>query len=110
MSKTAIKPLVSHGYEFVAGGKVLAEVFDPSLVRLFEHADGVTIYDGRFMVAKVFPVPVERQGPMARQFAASNEMLELLKMFVEAHAIEDSQLMRVTVDEAQALIEKVEGE
>jgi len=70
-----LQPLVPHGYEFVANGKVLAEVFDPGLARLF---------------------------------AASDEMLELLKLFVEAHVINSRQQMCMAVDEAQALIEKVE--
>lgn len=47
---------------------------------------------------------------IACRFAASDEMLELLKMFVEAHDIDDSQLMRVRVGEARELIERVEGE
>jgi len=72
-----IKPLVPHGYEFVANGKVLAEVFDPGLARLF---------------------------------AASDEMLELLKLFVEADEIDDIQRMRVRVGEARELIARVEGE
>jgi len=47
---------------------------------------------------------------IARQFAAAPEMLELLKMVVEADEIDDSQLMRVRVGEARELIERVEGE
>jgi len=45
---------------------------------------------------------------VAQLFAASDDMFDLLKMFIEAHVIEDSQLMRVAVGEAQKLVERVE--
>lgn len=53
------------------------------------------------MVARV------RDEPMVRLFAAAPEMLDLLKTFIEAQ--DDSQLMRVTVDEARKLVARVEG-
>jgi len=82
------------------------------------RADGVTIYKGRFMVARVFAAPVERQKPMARQFAASDEMLAVCQKLLDFEQkcndnpdgmMHFDALVEVT-EMARAVIARVEGE
>jgi len=83
------------------------------------RADGVTIYEGRFMVARVSPAPVERQEPLARQFAASDEMLAVCKMLTEIKrefilnpecTAPDIGALSDAIEMARAVIMRVEGE